>query len=152
MMNGMVGEEPRTFRNWQAIAYLGVGLAAFLIAGIAGPRPVWYAVVPLALLLVGATRQHVIVYGTELELHNVFRHRRIALSQVQHLGVIYSRGWHYGWRIRVHYTNEQADTFAFVNLAGFRIGPGTFAAPPVDAPAPVKELYALLVARSGLGR
>jgi hypothetical protein len=147
-MDGMAESEPRTFRNWQAIAYYGIGLVGFALIGVLGIPLLWYASIPFALLLLAATRQHVIVYATEIELHNVVRQHRIPLSQVDHLSVLYSRAWHFGWRIRVHHGHAHVDTFAFVNLAGFRLLDAAFTAPPADAPAPVKELYALLSART----
>ncbi|HEX6684068.1 MAG TPA: hypothetical protein VF062_14790 [Candidatus Limnocylindrales bacterium] len=143
----MAETEPRTFRNWQAIAYFGFGLAGFALVGVLAVPALWYASIPCALLLLAVTRQHVIVYGTEVELHNVVRHRRIPLSHIDQLSVVYSRGWHLGWRIRMHHGLEYIDTFAFLNLVGFRFLEATFAAPPADAPAPVKELYALLSVR-----
>jgi len=146
-MDGMAESEPRTFRNWQAIAYYGSGLVGFALVGVLAVPPLWYASIPCALLLLAATRQHVIVYGTEIELHNVVRQHRIPLSRVDHLSVLFSRGWHFGWRIRVHHGHAHVDTFAFLNLAGFRFLGAAVAEPPADAPAPVKELYALLSAR-----
>ena len=145
IMDGMAESEPRTFRNWQAIAYYGSGFVCLALVGVLAFAPLWYASIPFALLLLAATRQHVIVYGTEVELHNVVRHHRIPLSSVDQLSVLFSRGWHVGWRIRVHYGHAHVDTFAFLNLAGFRFFGSAFAAPPADAP--VKELYALLSAR-----
>jgi len=146
-MDGMAQSEPRTFRNWQAIAYYGSGLVGFAIIGVLAVPHLWYASIPCALLLLAATRQHVIVYGTQIELHNVIRQHRIPLAQVDHLSVLFSRAWHFGWRIRVHHADAHVDTFAFLNLAGFRFLGAAFATPPQDAPAPVKELYALVSAR-----
>ena len=149
-MDGMAESEPRTFRNWQAIAYYGSGLVVFALVGVLAFPPLWYASIPCALLLLAATRQHVIVYETEIELHNVVRQERIPLSRVDHLSVLFSR--HSGWRIRVHHGHAHGDTFAFLNPAGFRFLGAAFAAPPADAPAPVKELYALLSARMATPR
>ncbi|MET7421077.1 hypothetical protein [Dactylosporangium sp. NPDC005555] len=144
----MTTGEPRTYRNWQAIAYYGTGFVGFALVGFFAFPPLWYASIPCGLLLLAATRQHVIVHATEVELHNVVRQRRIPLAQLHHLGVLYSRGWHFGWRIRLHHADTHTDTFAFLNLAGFRLLDAGFAAPPADAPAPVKELFGLLSARA----
>jgi hypothetical protein len=146
-MNGMAEPEPRTFRNWQAIAYYGVGTVGFALVGVLAVPALWYASIPCGLLLLAATRQHVIVHGAEIELHNVLRHQQIPLSQVHHLSVLYSRGLHLGWRIRMHHGPAYADTFSFLNLVGFRFLGAAFAVPPADAPAPIKELYALVSAR-----
>jgi hypothetical protein len=146
MMDGMAMSEPRTFRNWQAIAYYATGMLGFVLVGVLAKPPLWFVSIPCAALLLATARQHVIVYGTEVELHNVVRQDLVALSQIDQVSVLYSR-WHFGWRIRLHCGPQHVDTFSFVNLAGFRLAGTTFAAPPADAPAPVKELYALLSAR-----
>ncbi|GAB3844423.1 hypothetical protein ACFPIJ_51675 [Dactylosporangium cerinum] len=143
----MADGEPRAFRNWQAMAYFGSGLIGFTLMGVVAHTYAWYASIPCGLLLLAATRQHVIVHATEVELHNVVRQRRIKLSQIDRVSVLYSRGWHFGWRIRVQHGDAYTDTFAFLNLVGFRQLGATFATPPEDAPAPVKELYSLLSAR-----
>jgi hypothetical protein len=148
----MAESEPRTFRNWHAIMYFGIGMFGSVLIGVVEVPTVWYATIPFTFMLLAATRQHVIVYGMEVELHNVVRHHRIPLARVDHLSVHYSRGWHNGWRIRVHQVDKYVDTFAFLNLTGFRFFGAVFAAPPADAPAPVKELYALLSERIAKAR
>jgi hypothetical protein len=139
--------EPRTFRNWQAIAYCGLGLICLAMAStiMAPPGwPLWIVSMALTVRLVAAVRQHVIVHAVEVELHNVVRHCRVPLARITQLNVLYR---HRCWQIRMYYDGAYADTFLFVNLAGFRLLPTTFNAPPADAPASVKELYALLAAR-----
>jgi len=129
------------------MAYFGFAFVAFALIGVQDVPALWFASIPAGLVLLVATRQHVIVTGTAIELHNVLRRHRIALAQVDHVSVLHSRGWHYGWRIRVHHGPEYADTFAFLNIAGFRLAGAAFDEPPGDAPAPVKELYAIISAR-----
>jgi hypothetical protein len=150
-MDGMAGLEPRTFRNWQAIAYFGVGTVGFAIAGpFAGTTPYVLAVL-CSLALLAVTRQHVIVYADEVEIHYAVRHRRLALLQVDRLSVLYTSG-HTGWRIRLHCGQDHVDTSPFLNLTGFRFSGAAFAAPPPDAPPSIKELYALLSVRMGSSR
>jgi hypothetical protein len=131
-IDGMTESEPRTFRNWHAISYFGFGMVGFGLVGPFDDPPLWFASIACALLLLAAARPHVIVYGTEVELNNVFRQHRIPLSQIDDLSVLFSRGWHGGWRIRLRF-----------------FGAG-FAEPPADAPVPLKELYALLSARMAM--
>ena len=42
-MDGMAEPEPRTFRNWQAIAYYGSGLVGFALVGVLAVPALWYA-------------------------------------------------------------------------------------------------------------
>jgi hypothetical protein len=129
------------------IAYYGVGMHGFALVGTLANAPVSYASLPCAALPIAVTRQHVIVDGTGVELQNVVRQYRLVISEIDQITVIYSRGWHFGWRIRLHCGPRYVDTFSFGNLVGFRLFGARFAAPPADAPAPVKELYGLLAAR-----
>jgi hypothetical protein len=141
----MAVPEPRTFRNWHAIAYFATGMLCFALVGALANPTLSYFSIPCGALLFAATRQHVIVYGTEVELHNVVRHHRLALSQIDHMSVHYLSSW--GWRIRLYFGPRHVDTFAFFNLAGLRFVGTAFPEPPADAPAPVKELHALLSTR-----
>jgi hypothetical protein len=96
-------------------------MVGFALVGILAIPPLWYASLPCAALLIAVTRQHVIVDGTGVELHNVVRQYRLVLPEIDNLTVIYSRGWHFGWRIRLHCGPRYVDTFSFGNLVGFRL-------------------------------
>jgi hypothetical protein len=137
--------EVRTYRNWQLAVFSALGWVTFAVGGAIGPTHVGYLVVPFAGLFVAALRQHVIVTATDVELHGVFRHRTVALSEVRALSVRFT--FMRRWRIRLHCGGYVADTFGFVNMVGFRQFGASFAQPPPDAPAPVKELFAVLAAR-----
>jgi len=49
----MAESEPRTFRNWQAIAYFGLAFAGFVLIGVQAVPPPWFVSIPCGLLLLG---------------------------------------------------------------------------------------------------
>ena len=144
-MDGMAGLEPRAFRNWYGIINYGMVVAVFALGALRFGPVLSLLAVPFCLLLLASIRQHVIVFGTEVELQHVLWRHRLPLSEIERLSVIYT--FARGWRIRLHDGPEHVDTFSFVNPFAIRVSDGHYPAPPADAPLAVKELFALLSAR-----
>jgi hypothetical protein len=147
IIEGMADGEPRTYRNWQVIVYYGLGAAAMALVSIFANPALWYLPPVFGALALVSARQHVIVYAADIEICKIVRRHRVPLDQVERLSVIYSRGIPFGWRIRLHTGTESIDTCSFLNLLDLRFVGATFAQPPGDAPAEIRELYALVVSR-----
>jgi hypothetical protein len=122
-----------------------------LIALLADPvlRPFWllFAVVAVVVFLVNV-RQYVTVHPTEVEIRKIVRRHRVSLNQVDRLSVICSRlPFRNGWRIRLHSGLGYVDTCSFNDLFEVRLFGGTYAEPPDDTPADVREMYNLILMR-----
>ena len=137
--------EVRTYRNWHLMVYSAMAWILFGVAGTFRYPHLWYLAIPFAGAFLATLRQHVIVTATDVHLHGVIRRRTVALSQLDALSVRFT--FMRAWRITLHCGGYDGDTFGFVNFAGFRQFPASFAQPPADAPAPVKELFAVLAGR-----
>ena len=137
--------EVRRYRNWDRMATSG--LACFILASVGAVafRPALLGALASAALFAAAFRQYVIVYPTHVEVRHFVRHQSVELSQVDRILVLYSSLR--GWRIRLVGWSEDVDTFSFRALLYVRHLSGEFAAPPRDAPRPVKELYQVLRTR-----
>jgi hypothetical protein len=151
-MDGMAGGEPRTYRNWPMIVGGGLGVVSLpLIAFFADPvlRYFWllFAVVAVVVFLVNL-RQYVTIHPTEVEVRKIVQRHRVSLDQVDRLSVICSRiPFRNGWRIRLHSGLGYVDTCSFNDLVEVRLFGGTYAEPPDDTPADVREMYNLMLIR-----